>query len=75
MIIIIVVVFFIIIRYTFYFYLLCRNQVSITCHFYLFCCSFIFPFEQLFQFKKIVTKISKIIKLKNNFFIINNYLI
>jgi len=28
-----------------------------------------FKFEQLFQFKKkIVTKISKIIKLKNNFF-------
>ena len=35
---------------------------------------FIFTFEQLFQFKKIVTKISKIIKLQNNFFIINNYL-
>jgi len=31
-------------------------------------------FKQLFKFKKIVTKISKIIKLKNNYFAINNYL-
>ena len=43
---------------------------------FLFICffSFIFIFEQLFQFKKIATKISKIIILKNIFFIINNYL-
>jgi len=51
-----------------------ESSLYIVIDVYLFCCSFIFPFEQLFQFQKIVTKISKIIKLKNNFFVINNYL-
>ena len=32
----------------FYFYLLCTYHVSITYSFCLFCCSFIFIFEQLF---------------------------
>jgi len=47
-IIIVVVVFIIIAKYTFYFYLLCRDHVLITCPFYFFCYSFIFTFKQLF---------------------------
>jgi len=51
--IIIIIIIIIIVRYTFYSYSLCQNHVSITCPFYLFYCSFIFTFEQLFQLKKL----------------------
>jgi len=62
------------VRYTFFFYPLCTDHVLITCRLYLFCCSFIFTFNNYFKSKKLFTKISKIIELKNNYFIINNYL-
>jgi len=57
-------------HFTFTYYVMFQLLIIFIC----FVVHLSFHLNNYFNFKKIVTKISKTIKLKNNFFIINNYL-